>query len=250
MALRDDDIWNTGKDYYRVPLDFLLSRQRAKSLAGKVSNEAKFYPKVGRSVYGEHTTSLSVVDDDVSVTITMTQMYGFERNGLLRGLGFNLNDGACYFSLDPADKERVEPGQRPRFPLSPVVAVSEERTVTMGAAGGWTIPQTVTLTLLKSLRFGAAVNDAVNSPRYLMRYRTNSIPYPPGTEVEVEEGIPSDTINYLRARGHVLARHTPLGGVPSGPSTGWRCAEGGPFQERTGGGRGLALWAELFTRLK
>ncbi len=71
------------------------------------------------------------------------------------------------------------------------------------------IPQTVTQTLLKVLMFGMDVNQAISSPRYVLRYRDNSIPYPPGTVVEVEK-LPESTVRELENMGHIIGRHTPI----------------------------------------
>jgi len=212
LALRDDDAYNTGKDYYRVPIEMLLDKRHAMELAKMIGNEAKFYSLIRGPVYGLHTTSLSTMVGEDLVSMTLTQMYGFDRNGLLGDLGFSMNDGMCYFSLDPSDKERFEPGQRPRYPLAPVIAEGKGM-VTLGAAGGWTIPQTVTLTLLKVLRYKEDVDRAVNSPRLVMRYRTNSIPYPPGTVVEVEEELLRSIGDSLRSRGHTVIPAKRLGAV-------------------------------------
>ncbi|WP_338598437.1 gamma-glutamyltransferase family protein [Sulfolobus tengchongensis] len=227
LAMRDDDAYNSGKNYITMPVDKLISKEHAKELAALITNKANFYKKVNKSVYGLHTTSLSAIDDEGNaVTMTLTQMYGFDRNGLLEGLGFSLNDGVCYFSTDPKDKERVEPMQRPRYPLSPIIAENQNELITLGSAGGWTIPQTITLTLLKILKFNMEIDKAIVTPRYILRYRDNSIPYPPGTVVEIEEGIPRATIEELRNRGHIIGSHTPFDKAPFGAVNGVQAMRG------------------------
>jgi gamma-glutamyltranspeptidase / glutathione hydrolase len=140
------------------------------------------------------------------VAMTETQMYGFDRIGVLGKLGFNINSGMCYFSLDPNHVERMEPGARPRYVMSPTIAFKDDEIVSAGAAGGWTIPQTITQTLFKIMQFGMGVQEAVSSPRFVLRYRYNSIPYSLGTVVDVEGGIPQTTVSALTRRGHKISQ--------------------------------------------
>lgn len=212
LSLRDDDMWNSGKSSYKVPIEKLLSDSYAKELAAKIGERAQYYPPSSYLSYGNHTTSLSVLVGDEIITMTLTQMYGFERNGLLGDIGFSINDGMCYFSLNPKDKDFLSAGERPRHPFSPIIIenYNKNNIFSIGAAGGWTIPQTVVLTSIKILEFNEFIDYAVNSPRYVMRYRTNSIPYPPGTEVIIEEGIPYSTKMYLKSKGHKIAELTTL----------------------------------------
>jgi gamma-glutamyltranspeptidase/glutathione hydrolase len=209
LALRDDDLWNTGKDYIKVPVSRLLSRSYARELASRIKKGAQFYEIIGSNCYGSCTTSFSVADSSGNViSMTLTQMYGFDRVGFIHDLGFSLNNGICYFSLDRGDKERLEPKQRPRYPLNPIIAIKGKEVISLGAAGGWTIPQTVTLTGLKIIDYKMDIKNSISSPRYLMRYKSNSIPYPKGTVIEIEDGFPPNFIEEMRSRGHVIAEHT------------------------------------------
>jgi gamma-glutamyltranspeptidase/glutathione hydrolase len=207
LALMDDDRYNTGKDYAKIPVDLLTSKEYAAKQRSRIDPEqAKFYPLVSMSrPFPQGTTHLCTCDAEGNVvSMTQTQMYGFDRVGLIGNLGFNLNGGMCYFSLDPNHIERLEPRQRPRYVMSPTIAFTDDMTIAIGAAGGWTIPQTITQILMKILEFGMGVQGAVSSPRFAMRYRSNSIPYPPGTMVELEEGIPDLIQEGLARRGHKI----------------------------------------------
>ncbi len=207
LALRDDDSYNTGKDYIDVPTGRLMSKRYAAEQRSKIDpKRAKFYDLVSTvGSYPGNTTHLCACDREGDVvSVTQTQMYGFDRVGVLGDLGFNLNGGMCYFSLDPRHVERLEPGQRPRYVMSPTIAIKEDRVITLGAAGGWTIPQTIAQTLVKILDFGMGVQEAVSSPRWVMRYRYNSIPYPPGTLVDIEKGVPDRVRRGLLGKGHAV----------------------------------------------
>ena len=211
LALRDDDNWNSGKDYAKIPVNRLTSKEYAKSQRDQIDkNKAKFYDLVNPArELGQSTTHFCVSDSKKNiVSITQTQMFGFDRVGIYGKLGFNLNSGMCYFSLDPANIERLEPGQRPRYVMSPTIAFGDDETVALGSAGGWTIPQTITEVFFKILEFGMAPQQAVSSPRFLLRYRLNSIPYAPGTVVDLEDGISARSKSELEKLGHRIHEPT------------------------------------------
>ncbi len=192
LALKDDDAYNSGKDYAKIPVNRLTSKDHASSQREKIDRgRASFYDLVTPArQFGNSTTHFCVSDSKRNiVTITQTQMYGFDRVGIYGDLGFNLNDGICYFSLDPNSQERLEPRQRPRYVMSPTIAFGEDQIMALGAAGGWTIPQTIPEVLFKLIEYKMPPQIAVSSPRFLLRYRINSIPYAPGTVVDLEEGI-------------------------------------------------------------
>jgi gamma-glutamyltranspeptidase / glutathione hydrolase len=211
LALRDDDHYNSGKDYAKIPVDPLTSKDYAKSQREKVDrNKASFYDLITPARrFGESTTHFCVSDSKKNiVTLTQTQMYGFDRVGIYGDLGFNLNDGMCYFSLDPDSLERLEPRQRPRYVMSPTVAMGDDEVIALGAAGGWTIPQTIPEVLLKLIQYKMSPQIAVSSPRFVLRYRINSIPYAPGTVVDLEAGISVKTKKELTLLGHTIHEPT------------------------------------------
>lgn len=246
LALREDDRWNTGKPYVQVPLAQLLSKKYARAQRANIGELARYYsPVTALERMGACTTHLCACDAEGNVVaMTETQMYGLDRVGLIGELGFSLNGGMCYFSLDPKHIERLEPGQRPRFPMSPTLCFGERGTIAVGAAGGWAIPQVIVQTLWKALAFGMGIRQAVASPRFVLRYRYNSIPYAPGTVVDVEPQIPARTIAALRARGHIVSEQEPIADPRPGRSRSFgavnalvskgRSLQGGPEPRRDG----------------
>ena len=213
LALRDDDKWNSGKDYAKIPISRLISKRHGLDQRAKIDpRRAKFYQLVSRArKYGKLTKHHCTCDESGNiVSATETQMYGFDRVGVFPQLGFNINGGMCYFSMDPNNIECIEPGKRPRYVMSPTIAFKDGIALTVGAAGGWTIPQTITQTLLKIMHFGLGIQEAVTSPRFVLRFRYNSIPYADGTVVDLETGIPNVRANQLRELGHKVSFPSPI----------------------------------------
>jgi gamma-glutamyltranspeptidase len=99
--------------------------------------------------------------------------------------GIFLNNGMCYFSLEPGDRNQIKGGERPRFVMSPTLVFRGEKPyLATGAAGGWTIPQTILPTILNSIDLRLEIDKAAAGPRFIQHYLRNSIPYIPGHRLE------------------------------------------------------------------
>jgi len=208
LGFLDDDRYNTGRLGASVPVDKLISKDYAAEQRAKVNaSKAQFYPPYrpgSISQLGEHTNHHTVIDKNHNiVTITQTLMY--PSGVAVPGTGIFLNNGMCYFSLDPNDPNHVQGGTRPRFVMSPVIVFRFDKPYfATGAAGGWTIPQTVLQTILNIIDFRLMPDQAAAPPRFILRYLANSIPYVPGTDLTVDPGITPEVRKQLETRGHRL----------------------------------------------
>ena len=91
--------------------------------------------------------------------------------------------------------------------MSPTIAFKGDEIVSAGAAGGWTNSASYYQTLFKdSCSSEWEFRKRWSSPRFVLRYRYNSIPYAPGTVVDIEGGIPKTTFSALARRGHKIDR--------------------------------------------
>jgi gamma-glutamyltranspeptidase / glutathione hydrolase len=206
LAFVDDDRFNTGKNYAKIPLERLLSKEYAKEQAARIDrSRAQFYPPVrpGSTNQSEHTINHVIVDKDRNI-VTMTQTAMHSRV-TVPGTGVAFNSDMTYFSVDPADVNVIEAGQRPRLVMSPTIVMRYGQPhLALGAGGGWTINQTVLQVLLRVLDYDMDAHPAVSAPRFVLRYLDNSIPYMRGTELDLEAGIGEPTRNALAAMGHTL----------------------------------------------
>ena len=206
LGFLDDDRYNDGKIGAAVPLEKLLSKEYAAQQRARVdAAKAQFYPPFRPSTVstvGEHTNHHTVVDKNHNiVTITQTLMY--PSGVAIPETGLFLNNGMCYFSLDANDPNRIQGGARPRFVMSPVIVFRFDKPYfATGAAGGWTIPQTILQTILNLIDFRLEPGKAAGGPRFIQRYLANSIPYVPGTDITLDTGISAEVRQQLTARGH------------------------------------------------
>ena len=244
LGFLDDDRHNTGKTGAPVPLEKLLSKDYAAEQRARIDmTKARFYPPHSPSSIsslGEHTNHHTVVDKDHNI-VTMTETLMYASGVAVPGTGLFLNNGMCYFSLEPTDANRVEGGTRPRFVMSPTIIFRFDKPyVATGAAGGWTIQQTILQTILNVIDFKLDIARASSGPRFILRYLENSILYVPGTDLSVEAGISAEVRKGLEARGHRL-----IAARPTDPPGGGSVLNSILIDPRTGalwGAGGVATW--------
>ena len=204
----DDDRYNTGMPASDLLLQKLISKEYAVEQRERINlGKAQFYPpyipdSVSKS--GEHTSHHTVVDKNHNI-VTITQTLMVASGVIVPETGIFFNNGMCYFHLEPGHQDRLKGGVRPRFVMSPTIIFRGKKPYfALGSAGGWTIPQTILQTILNLVDFRMEVQKAASSPRLILRYLKNSIPYVPGTELSLAKEISDEARKYLEARGHFL----------------------------------------------
>jgi gamma-glutamyltranspeptidase / glutathione hydrolase len=217
LGFVDDDRYNTGKVGAEIPLERLLSKEYAAEQRARINpSKAQFYTPLSPATVtslGQDTNHHTVVDKNHNiVTITQTLMYA--SGVVVPETGLFLNNGMCYFSLEPGDANRIEGGARPRFVMSPTIVFRHDKPYfATGAAGGWTIPQTILQTILGVIDFRQDIAQAAAGPRFILRYLENSIPYVPGTDLALDGGVSAEVRKELESRGHrIIAGATGEGG--------------------------------------
>jgi gamma-glutamyltranspeptidase / glutathione hydrolase len=183
LAYADRELYAGDADFVEVPVAGLVDRgylaQRS-ALIDPAARLAKVEAGVppgaplargdGPEEPEQGTTHFAVVDaagNAVSYTSTIEGAFG---SGLFFG-GFYLNNELTDFTLTPeADGKpvanRVEGGKRPRSSMAPTIVYDEAGKVVLviGAAGGPTIPVTVTRAIIGVLDFRLGAQDALAMP--------------------------------------------------------------------------------------
>jgi gamma-glutamyltranspeptidase/glutathione hydrolase len=183
LAYADRELYSGDADFVSVPVAGMIDRGYLASRSGLISPDTTIArPEAGvppgaplaRGDGPEEpengTTHFSVVDsagNAVSYTSTIEGAFG---SGLFYG-GFYLNNELTDFTLTPeADGKpvanRVEGGKRPRSSMAPTIVYDANGKVVLviGAAGGPTIPVTVTRAIIGVLDFGLGAQDALAMP--------------------------------------------------------------------------------------
>lgn len=183
LAYADRELYVADSDFIAVPVKGLVDADYMKQRGALISPDSTL-SKVEAGVppgaplargdgpeEPEHgTTHFAVVDaagDAVSYTSTIEGAFG---SGLFHQ-GFYLNNELTDFTLTPeADGKpvanRVEGGKRPRSSMSPTIVYDANGKVVLviGAAGGPTIPVTVTRAIIGVLDFKLGAQDALALP--------------------------------------------------------------------------------------
>ena len=162
------------------------------------------------------TTSLAAADRWGNVVaFTQSLVSGFGSGVVAGDTGILLNNGHRYgFVLDPRHVNSLTPGQRAKGVMSPALAFRDGRPVLgVGAAGGYTIPQTVGQVITKHLVYGMDIQRAIASPRMLINRGGGQVPVGNEAQTYLEPGFPDAAKNALLAMGHRLVPPGNAGGV-------------------------------------
>ena len=233
LALIDDDRLNTGREV-EIPVARVISKAYAEEQRRRIhGNRVSAFPGPPLPHFG--TTHLAAADRLGNVvTFTQSLMGGFGCGVVAGRTGVLLNNGhRLGFVLDPSHVNRLEGGARAKGLMTPTIVTREGRPLmALGAAGGYTIPQTVGQVIVKVLAQGLDIQHAIASPRMAINrsgsgpaqpLRGGGVPVGPGALTYLEAGFPDGVASGLRSRGHQLSPPGNLGavqGVYIDPSTG------------------------------
>src|SRR3954468_376753 len=158
------------------------------------------------------TTSFSIVDQfGNAVACTPTLGGGFGAGVVVGNTGLLLNNGDRLGSSSPYpdNVNYVRGGQIPLLNNSPTIVLKDGRVaMVFGTPGGETIGQTEFQMLVNVIDFHMPVQEAVESPRFVLDAKPNF--YRPGSEVTVtmENRVPDAAMKMLQSWGHKVVPST------------------------------------------
>ena len=226
LAFMDDDRYNTGKTTVDIPLDRLLSHSYADQQRAKI-HPARTAAFPGPPLPTVGTTSMSTADRFGNVVaFTQSHVAGFGCGVVAGDTGILLNNGHRYgFVLEPGHVNALVGGQPAKGVMNPAIAMKNGKVVlAVGAAGGYTIPQTVGQTIVKVLAYGEDVQQAIASPRLILNRAGGRVPVESNAQTFSDPGYPQKVLDDLRKMGHTLTEQANGGssvqGVYVDPETG------------------------------
>ena len=201
LAYEDRDAFIADPEFAKVPLERLLSKERAKAIADSVRRSPRAFgpapERPSRAGNGD-TIYLCVVDKDGNTVSYIQSLFAaFGSGRMVPGTGITLHNRGALYSLDAAHPNIIAPRKRPFHTLSPAMVLNADNTVFMalGSPGGDGQPQTITQMLNNVLLFGMTPQRAVEAPRF--RAYQNG-------RVSIEPGVADSTLAALRARGYTI----------------------------------------------
>ena len=187
-----------------VPLAGLTSKEYAKTIADKITNESQSWDAGEPGAYeGNSTTAYSVADKDgniVSVTQTIECFWGCKI--AIPGYGFIMNDQLHDFDTNPESVNKLEGGKKPLSSMSPTIVLDAEGNafMSLGSPGGLRIWPTVAQVISNVIDHGMNMQDAIDCARIYERGNADGICYEPAGE----NAPTAETLAALAAQGHAL----------------------------------------------
>jgi gamma-glutamyltranspeptidase/glutathione hydrolase len=120
---------------------------------------------------GGDTIYLCAADEHGTlVSLIQSVAYDFGSGIVAEGTGMLLQNRGCYFKLDPAHVNRLEPKKRTMHTLMPALATRDGRPWALfGSMGGDGQPQLQTQVLINLVDHGLDPQEAVARPRFRIR---------------------------------------------------------------------------------
>ena len=152
-ALRNQYI--SDPDFSSAPLEPFLNPESTVADVG------------GHTHDGGDTVYLCAADEHGNlVSMIQSVSYGFGSGIVAEGTGMLLQNRGCYFKLDPAHVNRLEPKKRTMHTLIPAMAARDGRPwAIFGSMGGDGQPQLQTQVLMNLIDHGLEPAEAVAQPR-------------------------------------------------------------------------------------
>ena len=173
--------------------------KQARSLLAEMSVDAHL-PK-GDTIY------MCTADDEGNmVSLIQSNYRGMGSGIVVPGLGFMFQDRGELFSMDPTHANVYAPGKRPFHTIIPGFVMKDGKPwEAFGVMGGGMQPQGHVQVLTNQIDFGLNVQEAGDASRW--QHEGDNEPTGEkmtgsGGYVEVESGIPYETVRELRKKGH------------------------------------------------
>ena len=204
-------------DFVKMPLERLMSKTYAKSLAATIDPEhATKSTELGKDIFTqiasaehEETTHFSIVDRfGNAVSNTYTLEGGFGSHVVVSGTGMILNNEMGDFNKKPGEtNERgdigtpaniIAPGKRMLSSMAPSIVTKDGKLfMVVGSPGGRTIINTVMEIVLNALDFDMDARHAVDAPRFHHQWLPDTVTFE-------RNAIPDSTAQRLQAMGHAI----------------------------------------------
>lgn len=198
-ATADKDAHVGDPAFVDVPVDHLLDKQYAATLAAQISNGEKLsVTRLAADPKPEppDTTHVAVVDADGNC-VTMTHSLGMPSGVISDGLGFMYNGCMGVFDPRPGRAGSIAPGKSRFSSVCPTMVFRDNTPhVVLGAPGGTQIAMGVLQALLNVLDFDMSMSDAVSVPRFSS---TSDV-------IDIMNRIPDYIVEPLREQGYQVER--------------------------------------------
>jgi gamma-glutamyltranspeptidase/glutathione hydrolase len=195
--------------FAKIPLAGLLSKSYAAERRRLIDPERaarKIAP--GNPVLKDGDTIYMCTADDEGnmVSLIQSNYRGMGSGIVVPGLGFMFQDRGELFAMEPGHANVYAPGKRPFHTIIPGFVMKDQKPwLAFGVMGGGMQPQGHVQVLTNLIDFGMGVQEAGDASRW--QHEGDSEPTgekltETGGYVNVESGVPYETVRELKRRGH------------------------------------------------
>ena len=208
IAWADRAKFYADPDFTKIPMAGLLSKQYAAERRKLIDpNHAAKQIAPGNPVLDQGDTIYMCTADDEGnmVSLIQSNYRGMGSGIVVPGLGFMFQDRGELFSMDPHHANVYAPGKRPFHTIIPGFVMRDGKPwEAFGVMGGGMQPQGHVQVLTNQIDFGLNVQEAGDASRW--QHEGDNEPTgekmnASGGYVEVESGIPYETVRELRNKG-------------------------------------------------
>ena len=195
--------------FAKIPLAGLLSKSYAAERRKLIDpNHAAKTVEAGNPALDQGDTIYMCAADDEGnmVSLIQSNYRGMGSGIVVPGLGFMFQDRGELFSMDPQHANVYAPGKRPFHTIIPGFVMKDGKPwEAFGVMGGGMQPQGHVQVLTNQIDFGLNVQEAGDASRWQHEgdnEPTSEKMTASGGYVEVESGVPYETVRELRKKGH------------------------------------------------
>jgi gamma-glutamyltranspeptidase / glutathione hydrolase len=218
VAFEDRAKFYTDPAFSQIPIQGLLSKAYAAERRKLIdmTRAAKTFDAGLPSMNAGDTIYLCTADAEGNmVSLIQSNFFLLGSGACAPGLGFGFQNRGELFALEPGHANVYAPGKRPFHTIIPGFVMKDgEPWEAFGVMGGAMQPQGHVQVLINQIDYGMNVQEAGDAARW--KHEGSSEPngdkMTNGGRVELESGIPYETVRALIQRGHDVRGGTPTGG--------------------------------------
>lgn len=205
IAYAERDLFLCDPDHHPVPVEHLLSDERATMLAGKIKLDARV-TDLEKLLHTRHadTVYISIVDEEGNAVSFINSIFDDFGSAILTPKsGIILHNRGSGFTLQHDHPNRLAGRKKPLHTIIPALLTKDDEVVmSYGVTGAHYQAMGQIQVLTNIVDYGMGVQEAIDFPRFFARNNT----------FEVEETIPQKTVQALKALGHdVTVSKNPMG---------------------------------------